>query len=461
LKNSVKKYCCIAAAVFLLFATACKKTSTKPPVTPPVTDTVKQFGTPFASVPDTKDVAMYEVNISAFSSTKNLAGVTSRLDSIKALGINTVWLMPTYPVGRLKSFGSPYCVMNYLQVSPSFGTLGDLRTLVSTAHSKGMSVILDWVADHTSWDNPWIANKSWYKQDGSGNIIAPPGTTYTDVAALNYNSADMRKAMIKAMKYWVLEANIDGYRCDYADAIPTDFWSQAIDSLNHTGHKLVLLSEGSRAANLSSGFAINFGWNFYGAVVNVFGSGQANASGIGSANGQDISSIPSGTYMLHFTDNHDYDNTGAAPLAIYNGKSGSLAAFAITINMGGVPLVYSGQEVGVSANQVINQNTSINWSSNPDLLAAYKKLILFRNTSAAVKAGSVTLFNDPDVVVFERISGAETVLVIANTRNKVINYAVAPGLQSTNWNDALNTGNTVSLQTNLSLQPYAYYVLKN
>jgi glycosidase len=336
-----------------------------------------------------------------------------------------------------------------------------LRTLVSTAHSKGMSVILDWVADHTSWDNPWIADKTWYKQDGSGNIISPPGTTYTDVAALNYNSTDMRKAMIKAMKYWVLEANIDGYRCDYADAVPTDFWSQAIDSLKQTGHKLVLFSEGSRVANLSSGFAMNFGWSVYGAVLNTFGASQADASGIGSANGQDNSSIPLGTYMVHFTDNHDYDNSGAIPLTIYNGKSGSIAAFAVTTYIGGVPLIYSGQEVGVSANQVINQGTSVNWSSNPDLLAAYKKLLSFRNTSNAVKLGTVTLFSNADVVVFERISGAETVLVIANTRNKVINYSLAPGLQNTTWNDAINAGSTVSLQTNLSLQPYAYEVLKN
>src|ERR1700744_2355840 len=157
----MKHYCLYIAVILLLFASACKK-SGGPAVQIKNTDTVKQFGTPFVNVPDTKDIAMYEVNISAYSTAQNLAGVTARLDSIKALGINVIWLMPTYPIGKLKSIGSPYCVANYLGVNPDYGSLGDLRQLVSQAHSKGMSVIMDWVADHTSWDNPWIVNKAWY-----------------------------------------------------------------------------------------------------------------------------------------------------------------------------------------------------------------------------------------------------------------------------------------------------------
>ena len=155
-----------------------------------------QYGTPYAGVPATKDIVMYEVNMKTYTPA-GFQAVTTRLDSIKALGVNVVWLMPTYPIGVLKAVGSPYAVQDYNGVNASFGTLDDLRALVAKAHTLGMSVIFDWVADHTSWDNAWISNKAWYQQDASGNIIIPPGTNYTDVAALNYTNTDMRTAMIR------------------------------------------------------------------------------------------------------------------------------------------------------------------------------------------------------------------------------------------------------------------------
>jgi glycosidase len=210
----------------------CGKSNIVPPVvTPPATykDPV-QYGTPYANVPATKDIVMYEVNIKTFTPA-NFQGVDARLDSIKALGVNVIWLMPTYPIGILKASGSPYAVKDYEGVNANFGTLDDLRNLVALAHTKGMAVILDWEANDTSWDNAWItAHPNWYQQDGSGNIKQL--STYSDVAALNFNNADMRTAMIRAMKYWVFTANVDGYRCDFADNAPADFWTQAIDTLN-------------------------------------------------------------------------------------------------------------------------------------------------------------------------------------------------------------------------------------
>ena len=138
----MRNYCCLLLC--LVFLASCGKKQSAPPIVT-TTTAVTQYGTPYTGVPDTKDVIMYEVNFGAFSQLQNIAGVTARLDSIKALGINVIWLMPTYPIGKLKSIGSPYCVQNYLQVNPNYGTLSDLRNLVAQAHAKGMSVILDWV----------------------------------------------------------------------------------------------------------------------------------------------------------------------------------------------------------------------------------------------------------------------------------------------------------------------------
>ncbi len=169
-------------------------------------DVFVQYGVPFDKVPENKDIVMYEINQRAFSVTGDFRGIINRLVSVRAPGINVIWLMPVFPIGTEKSageMGSPYSVKNYREVNPEFGTLADLRELVSKAHEKGMAVILDWVANHTSRDNLWINNRDCYTQDGSGNIINPQGTTRLDVADLNYSNSEMRKAMINAMKYRV------------------------------------------------------------------------------------------------------------------------------------------------------------------------------------------------------------------------------------------------------------------
>ena len=201
----------------------CKNDSPAPPapVEVPVTATPPQYGTPFAGVPNREDAVIYQVNLRAFSAGGNFAGVTARLDSIRNLGANVVYLMPIYPVGQLRGVNSPYAVQDYRAVNAEFGTLADLRTLVDAAHQRGLSVVLDWVPNHTAWDHAWItAHPDWYLRDVAGTILSPPGTNYTDVAQLNFNNATMRAALTAAMKSWVFTANVDGFRCDYADAPP-------------------------------------------------------------------------------------------------------------------------------------------------------------------------------------------------------------------------------------------------
>ncbi len=185
-------------SVLCIVLMACSKNHAVPDPKPappaPADSSFVQFGLPYNDVPEPKDVIMYQVNFRSFSATTNFAGVQARLDSIHDLGVNTLYLMPVYPVGVLNSVNSPYCIKDYTAVNSEFGSLADLRTLVSEAHKRNMAVIFDWVADHSSWDNSWISNKSWYQQDGSGNIISPPNTGWKDVAALNFNNADYAKS---------------------------------------------------------------------------------------------------------------------------------------------------------------------------------------------------------------------------------------------------------------------------
>jgi len=455
--------------LLILFG-ALLESCSKPKATPPVettqtttTTTVTykdpdQYGTPFSGVPATKDIVMYEVNMQTYTPA-NFQGVTARLDSIKALGVNVIWLMPTYPIGVLKAVGSSYAVKDYNGVNANFGTLDDLRNLINQAHTRNMAVILDWVADHTSWDNAWITNKSWYKQDANGNIIIPPGTTYSDVAALNYNSAPMRTAMIRAMKYWVLTANVDGFRCDYADAVPADFWTQAIDTLNNIKtHKLIFLAEGYSGSEITSGFQLSYAFNFYGALKGVIGGSQSPAT-LFSTNDSENASLPSPGIKLRYITNHDDASSDGSVLTLYKSKQGSLAAFVLAAYMGGVPLIYDSQEVGYPNKINFFTNVPVDYSANPDMVAAYKQIIAFRQAHEAIKTGQLTAYSDPDVVAFEKKSGSDDVLIIVNSRNSVINYTVPAALQNTIWTNGFNnTG--LTLTTQLSLQPYQYLVLK-
>jgi glycosidase len=367
--------------------------------------------------------------------------------------------MPTYPVGVLKASGSPYAVKDYTAVNADFGTLDDLRAYVAKAHALGIAVILDWIANHTSWDNAWIQNKDWYQQDASGNIIIPPGTNYADVAALNYNNASMRASMIKAMKYWVYTANIDGYRCDFADNIPNDFWVQAIDTLNKiTTHKLIYLAEGTKGPEISAGFQMNFAFSYYGTLKNVF-AGTSSPSALYSTNTAEKASLPANGIKLRYITNHDNASSDGSTISEYKGKQGALAAFVLAAYMDGVPLIYSSQEVGYPNSINFFNNVPVDYTANPDMIAEYKKIIAFRQAHEAVKTGTLTAYNDNDIVSFEKKTAADDVLVLVNSKNSSVTYAVPAALQGTTWTNGFTKAN-ITLGTQLTIQPYQYLALK-
>jgi glycosidase len=435
----------------------CGKSKVAPPVNPPVT-TYKdpaQYGTPYANIPAIKDIVMYEVNIKTFTPA-NFQGVEARLDSIKALGVNIIWLMPTYPIGILKASGSPYAVKDYEGVNSDFGTLDDLRNLVAMAHTKGMAVILDWEANDTSWDNAWItANPNWYQQDASGNIKQL--STYTDVAALNFTNTDMRTAMIRAMKYWIFTANVDGYRCDFADNAPSDFWTQAIDTLNNIKtHKLIYLAEGTNGSEITDGFQMGYAFSYYSTIKSVFGGGQA--SNLFTTNSAELAALPSQGFKLRYITNHDDASSDGSTITEYGGKQGALAAFVTAAYMDGVPLIYGSQEVGYPNTINFFNNVAVDYTANPDMVAAYKKIIAFRTAHEAIKVGALTAYTDANIVAFEKKSGTDDVVVLVNTRNNTINYTVPAAIQGA-WTDGF-AGTSLSLSTQLSLAPYQYIILK-
>jgi hypothetical protein len=456
---SLLKLNILSLLLAVLSFSACSKSRSTFVPTPPVTTSPAyqdpaQYGTPYSGVPAASDVVMYEVNERTFTPA-TFAGVEARLDSIKALGVNVIWLMPTYPIGVLKSVGSPYCVMDFEGVNSSLGSLSDLRALVAAAHALGMAVIFDWEANDTSWDNAWItSDPSWYVQV-NGQIQQL--STYTDVAALNFNNQDMRIAMIRAMKYWVFTANIDGFRCDDADNAPSDFWTQALDTLNNiTTHKLIFLAEGTNAAEISSGFQLDYAFNYYSTIKGVY-AGSA-ATNLTATNGSEIQSIPSNGLKLRYITNHDDASSDGSTITEYGSKAGAESAFILAAYMGGVPLIYSSQEVGYPTAINFFNVVPVDYTANPDIVALYKQILAFRAAHAAIKIGALTDYSDVNISAFTKTSGPDNVAVLVNTKNSAETYNVPAALQNTTWTNGY-TGASVTFSSTYTFQPYGYLVL--
>lgn len=455
-----KKTTLVVSLMFFIFSfSACGEDS---PSTDNNTTTTNQdptqYGVPFANVPDAPDATIYQVNIRSFSSTGNFQGVINRLDSIKSLGINVIYLMPIYPVGSLKSVNSPYCVKDYKSVNSEFGTLTDLRVLIDGAHERGMAVILDWVANHTSWDNAWINTPTWYVRNAAGEIQSPSG--WTDVAQLNFSNYDMRKAMIKAMKYWVLTANCDGFRCDYADGPPADFWKQAIDTLrNIKTHKLLMLAEGNRSDHFSSGFDYIFGFKFYEQLKTIFSNNQP-VTNINTINSSEYTGAGTNNRVVRYITNHDVNSSDGTPQDLFGGYAGSVSAFIVAAYMKSIPMIYDGQEVGTPYQLTFPfTGIYIDWTLNKELTQIYKKIIAIRNDNEAIRKGTLYTYSNQDVCAFKKTLNNSSVLVICNFRNETLSFSLPQELQNSDWTDAF-TGSSAHLDTNINLTPYQYLVLK-
>ncbi|HEX8658461.1 MAG TPA: alpha-amylase family glycosyl hydrolase, partial [Hymenobacter sp.] len=424
--------------------TGCTKNEPATPTSPtlPVPPTAPagpaQYGTPFAGVPNREDAVIYQVNMRAFSPTGNFAGVTARLDSIKALGVNVVYLMPIFPVGAVKSVNSPYAVRDYRAVNPAFGTLADLRALVDGAHARNMAVLLDWVANHTSWDHAWITeHPDWYLRNAAGTILSPPNTTFTDVAQLNFTNAALRQELIAAMKSWVYTANIDGFRCDYADAPPVDFWKQVVDTLRQVRtHRLLLLSEATRSANLTAGFDYNFGFNFYGGLLQVYRRGSS-ATTFDALNASEYAGATGTQQVVRYTTNHDVNGSDGTPATLFGGLAGAMSAFVVAACYKGVPMIYNGQEAGMTANIPFPfTSVKVTWGAHPAVTRAYQQLLAARAASVALRRGTPTAYSTADVCAFTKTAGPEQVLVLVNVRNATSEYQLPPALQNTMWTNA-------------------------
>ncbi|HJR05759.1 MAG TPA: alpha-amylase family glycosyl hydrolase [Pyrinomonadaceae bacterium] len=370
-----------------------------------------------------RDGVIYEIFPRAFSPQGNFAGITAELDRLKALGINILWLMPIHPVGRERAkgtIGSPYAVRDYYAINPDYGTPADLKRLVSEAHRRDMKVIIDIVANHTSWDSVMMKSPAFYTRDASGKII-PPVADWADVADLNYDNRELRTYMTDMLKFWLSEYDLDGFRCDVAGMVPTDFWERARTELERVKPDIFMLAEWHEPDLLLKAFDVDYSWPVHSALTDVL-MGNAPATTLRAAWGEEHAKWPQGSLHMRFSDNHDERRAIAR-----FGERAALAASALVFTLDGVPMLYNGMEAGdttESGAPALFERLPVFWQiaeRRPEFPRFYKQIIALRRNSAALRRGTLEWLGNSDesrVLTYARRAGNEEMLVAVNFSNR-------------------------------------------
>ncbi|SPE55135.1 Alpha amylase catalytic region [Verrucomicrobia bacterium] len=377
-----------------------------------------------------RDGVVYEIFERDFSPAGDFNGITARLGELKDLGVNILWLMPIHPVGqklRKGTFGSPYAVRDYYAINPDYGTEADLKRLVTQAHERGLKVILDMVANHTAWDCVLMAHPEFYKQDASGKIV-PPVKEWSDVAGLNYGNPKLCEYMLAMLKHWIDPAgfDLDGFRCDVAEMVPTRFWEEARAELTKVKPDIVMLAEASKPELLVKAFDLDYSWPLHSTLNDVLLRG-APASMFRRSWEESRRQFPLGALHMRISDDHD------EPRAVARfGVNGALAASVFMFSLDGVPLLYNGMEAGdatESGDPALFEKLPIFWhpKDRPPLREIYQGLIRLRHEHPAFRNDRVVWLpnsDEADLVTLLRSDDKEEFVTIVNFSNRPLNGSV-------------------------------------
>ena len=363
--------------------------------------------------PLNKGSNIYEVNIRQYTPEGTFKAFKSHLGRLKDMGVEVLWLMPITPISekvRQGSMGSYYACSSYTSINPEFGDLNDFKDLVDTAHSLGFQLIIDWVANHTGWDHHWtIQHPDWYMKDAKGEFTERNG--WHDVIDLDYKEPDMRQALIDAMKYWVNETGIDGFRCDMAHLVPLDFWIEARKQCDAI-KPLFWLAE-CEVVDYHQAFHATYAWAFMHET-------EKHAKGERSLNDvrrvlHDYSQYPANAIKLFFTSNHDENSWNGTEYEKYGKTAKAWAVFTSTWQ--GLPLIYSGQELPNTKRLLFFDKDLIEWSDPVKLHSFYQTLLQLRKDSKAIQEGETFILPDETgnkLMAFIRKKEEDIVLVLLN-----------------------------------------------
>jgi len=381
------------------------------------------------------------------------------------MGATVLWLLPINPIGHEKAFGSPYCVQDYYGINPAYGKAADLHNLVDAAHKRGMKVILDLAMDHTSWDNPLIKqHPDWYRHtDGDVKNAATVSQTpmWSDVVQLDYSNPALRAYMIDMEKYWLKTFNVDGFRYDSAELMPTEFWNESTQALKGAKADILLVGEAHRPETMVKAFDLDYSFTLYPELLSIM-QGHEQASSLAPVLQYERFQFPSETLHMRYVENQDTDR-----LAKVVGRQGAMAAALFMFTQDGVPLIYDGQEIGNAAPGNFISAPPVDWTrGDKGISSFYTQLAALRHSHSEFVDGAMKWIGNSaphSIASYARSNGSETMVVSINLTSSPVQARLSLKkklsiMDITPTTGAAATAKPVSTPFSESLGPYQFHV---
>jgi cyclomaltodextrinase / maltogenic alpha-amylase / neopullulanase len=409
-----------------------------------------------------RNAVIYEVNLRQYSEAGTIKGFIPHLKRLRDLGFDILWFMPVYPIGvknRKGSLGSYYSIRDFREISAELGTKDDFRKLVDKAHSLGMKVLLDWVANHSSWDNELIFRHSeWYTRNAAGNVIVPEGTDWSDVADFDYSNRALWDYKIDAMRFWLEEMGVDGFRCDVAGMVPTPFWDEVYRRLISIRPDLFMLAEWDDPALHEKAFHMSYAWEVH-KLFQAIWQGRAGAAELRNELRHDASRYLPDAIRMHFTSNHDENTWNGSEFERLADSRSCFAA--LTYLLPGMPLVYSGQEAGNPKRLSFFDRDPIDWKED-ESASLYRSLNRLKHNHPALWNGSeggswsCPELAESSIFAIERNKDRDQVMALFNL-SPVAALTAVPLQWQGSWKD--QNGRRLISGENISLSPWEYLIL--
>lgn len=409
---------------------------------------------------------VYEVNIRQYTHEGTFNAFVQSLPRLKDMGVEVLWVMPVHPIGKINrkgALGSYYSISDFKGVNPEFGTVADFKNLVKLAHDLEMKVIIDWVANHAAWDNVWTRDHpEYFVRDEEGNFKAP--YDWTDVIQIDHTNAAEQDAMINAMKYWVTEFDIDGFRADLAHLTPLTFWKKARTAIESFKPNLFWLAE-SEEIQYHEVFDASFTWEWMHCTENYY-KGKTGFNTLYDVLAKYDASFPESAHRLYFTSNHDENTWNGTGFEKYGDMLKCLSVFNCTWN--GIPLLYSGEEMPNTKRLQFFEKDTIAWTGEYQFHAFYKTLLTLRKNNPALLSANeaVTTFHiitggGKNIMAYLRKNDVYEVLVFLNLNNETIGFTIRDQLINNVYINIFNgTESYLQPDTFIKMQPWDYLVFE-
>ncbi len=351
--------------------------------------------------------------------------VTQKLDYLRDLGVDALWLSPINKTLDEGDFG--YAVTDYFDVRSDYGTKAEFKELVAQAHARGIKVMMDFVPNHTANEHPYYRDVlekgkdspyyDFYDRDPKGQV-----THYFDwkhLPNLNYDNPKVTEMVREAFLYWVREFDVDGFRVDVAWGVKErrpEFWCQLATELREVKPDVYMLAEASAHDPyfVRNGFNSAYDWNAslgHWAWEKVFENKNEVAPRLYAA-------VQAGKTPVDKVARFINNNDTAKRFIGRHGPGTTRVAAALLLTLPGLPMVYTGDEVGAEY-EPYQDPPPISWEDPHALREHYRKLIHLRESLPALASGNwlpVPVQGNRSALAYVRYDDAakEPVLVVLN-----------------------------------------------